>query len=51
MDQKYEYDISNPEKIVVVGDRLTTDILFGNINNMATIWLTNYVDEKDDKIL
>ena len=29
----------DPEKIVVVGDRLATDIAFGNINNMASVFV------------
>ena len=33
--------MDKPEKIVMVGDMLTTDILFGNLNNMATVWITD----------
>ena len=36
----YFYDLSKPEKIVMVGDELLTDVMFGNINNMATVWVT-----------
>ena len=36
-------DLSKPEKIVCVGDFLTSDILFGNINKMATIWVTKFM--------
>ena len=26
----------------MIGDELITDIMFGNINNMATCWVTQY---------
>lgn len=31
----------NTEKCVLVGDQLTSDILFGNLCNMKTIWVHN----------
>lgn len=31
--------MSEPEKIVLVGESLTIDILFGNLNKMATCWV------------
>ena len=34
---KYNYEFSSPDKMVIVGDRLATDVMFGNLNNMATI--------------
>ena len=38
--KKYkDFDMSEPEKIVLVGESLTTDILFGNMNQMATVWI------------
>ena len=36
--------MSKPEKMVLIGDTITTDILFGNINNMATCWVHKYKD-------
>ena len=32
------------DKIVVIGDVLTRDILFGNLNGMKTVWITKYKD-------
>lgn len=29
----------------MIGDQLTTDILFGNINNMQTIWVYRFMNE------
>ena len=28
----------------MIGDELLTDILFGNLNKMATVWVTKYKD-------
>ena len=36
--------MSTPEKIVMVGDQLTSDIFFGNLNNMATVWTHSFTD-------
>ena len=40
--------------MVVVGDRLATDIMFGNVNNMSTIYVkpfkTNWNDHIDFKL-
>ena len=35
----FKCDFSNPERIVIVGDRLATDIMLGNLNNMTTIYV------------
>ena len=35
-------DFSKLEKIVVVGDQLATDIFWGRLNNMVTIWVTQF---------
>ena len=37
--------MSDPEKIVMIGDKLTFDILYGNESKMATVWLTHYAAE------
>lgn len=37
--KRYNYDLGNPEKMVMVGDRLTSDVMFGNINRMATVYV------------
>ncbi len=29
----------------MIGDQLTTDIMFGNLNKMSTVWLYKYKDE------
>ena len=28
----------------MISDNLTSDIMFGNINNMLTVWITNSCD-------
>ena len=35
-------DLSNPEKYVCIGDEIICDIMFGNLNRMATIWVNGY---------
>ena len=35
-----------PESIVVVGDRLSTDVLMANLNGMRSIWLRRGVSER-----
>ena len=38
----YEFDdtyLLKPENIVFVGDKLSTDIYWGNINRMFTVWV------------
>ena len=40
---EFEY-ILNPEKMVIIGDQLTQDVMFGNMNNMASIWIHKYWD-------
>jgi predicted HAD superfamily phosphohydrolase YqeG len=30
--QDFDYKIEDPENTVVIGDRLTTDVVFGNLN-------------------
>ncbi|CAG8778093.1 14606_t:CDS:2, partial [Dentiscutata erythropus] len=37
-----------PAKIAVIGDRLLTDILFGNMNGMFTIFTKQIITEKGD---
>ena len=41
---EFNFDMSKPEKIVMVGDQLTSDILFGNLNGMATVWVHRFRD-------
>ena len=38
----YEEDIGDPKKIVIIGADLTKDVMFGNLNNMQTIWITQF---------
>ena len=42
--KKYDYDMGDPEKIVMIGDELCTDIAFGNLNKMTTIFVTRWKD-------
>lgn len=37
--------MQDTSKIVCIGDLLTQDVLFGNINNMATVWINKYRDK------
>ena len=30
--------MSRPEKMVMIGDELSVDVVFGNMNNMLTVW-------------
>lgn len=34
-----------PNQVCMVGDRLMTDVLFGNLNGMSTIWLTSHLEQ------
>ena len=36
--------MSKPEKMVIVADRLTGDLLFGKVNGMVTVWLHEFKD-------
>jgi len=38
------FDMSKPEKIVVIGNQLTTDIFMGNSNGAATVWVTDRME-------
>ena len=35
----YDDDMSKPEKMVMIGDEISLDMMFGHLNNMACIWL------------
>ncbi|KAI9260185.1 HAD superfamily phosphatase [Sporodiniella umbellata] len=37
-----------PENVAFVGDRILTDVLFGNLNGNLTIWASNIITEKGD---
>jgi len=45
--EKFNYDMSETEKIVMIGSHLTNDILFGNINKMVTVWVNRFRSEFD----
>ena len=40
--QLYNKDLSDPGKTVIIGSRLWQDIMFGKLNNMASILVTDY---------
>jgi len=40
--KEFDYDLGDPSKIVMFGDELTTDIMFGNMNKMLTVWVHNF---------
>ena len=35
------------EKIVLISDTLTTDVLMGNMHGLATVWCHKYSNETD----
>jgi len=37
---KFNYDLSDTENTVMIGNRFWEDILFGNLNNMKTVYVT-----------
>ena len=37
---KYNIEFKNPEKIVVIGNMIFEDVLFGKWNNLPTIYVT-----------
>ena len=37
-----DLDISNTEKTIIIGNQLTTDIMFGNMNNMVSCWVNKF---------
>ena len=45
LDEELEYELTKPEKTVIIGDQLTSEILFGNENKMTTIWIHEYWKE------
>ena len=44
--EKYYLDIEDFDKMVMIGDEITTDVMFGNINKMGSIWITNHQNDK-----
>ena len=38
------------EEIAMVGDRILTDVVYGNVNNMYTILVDPITEENDDKV-
>ncbi|KAJ9069858.1 hypothetical protein DSO57_1014341 [Entomophthora muscae] len=36
------------KQVAMVGDRVITDVVFGNLNGMYTIWTNEIISEKDD---
>ncbi|RIA97093.1 mitochondrial PGP phosphatase [Glomus cerebriforme] len=41
----------NPHTIAVIGDRMFTDVLFGNLNGMFTIFTRKIISEKRDNFM
>ena len=41
-------NVSGQQNIAMVGDRILTDVLFGNLNGNLTIWTSQIVTEKGD---
>ena len=41
-EEKLNADFSQPEKMVMIGNRLYQDILFGKLNKMPTICITDF---------
>ena len=40
-EDQSDFNYYDTNKIAFIGDKLTSDILYGNENNMLTIWLTD----------
>ena len=40
--EEFDQDLGDTSKIVMIGDRLTTDVFFGNDNNMATVYVHKF---------
>lgn len=45
---KKHFDPILPQEAAFVGDRILTDIIFGNQNGNLTIWTSNVVTEQGD---
>ena len=45
---KHFDNVSGQQNIAMVGDRILTDVLFGNLNGNLTIWTSQIVTEKGD---
>ena len=41
-------NVSGQQNVAMVGDRILTDVLFGNLNGNLTIWTSQIVTEKGD---
>ena len=39
---EFDDEMQNLDKTVIIGDSLTRDIMFGNMNNMCTIWINRF---------
>ena len=49
-EYEFNFNMTNPSKIVLIGNQLTTDIFLGNLNDMATVWIHRGSDYfNDDK--
>ena len=42
MTEYHEIKNWDPEKTILCGDQLTSDIYFGNKNKMKTVWIHNW---------
>ena len=43
--KQYNHKFINNQNVVLIGDSLLEDVMFGNINNMVTVWVTKYKDK------
>ena len=42
---RFDEDVfAEPEKMIMVGNQLSSDIVFGNKNNMCTVWINGFKD-------
>ena len=39
LKKDHNYEFTEPNRTVMVGDRLATDMVFGNLNNMHTVYV------------
>ena len=45
--QKFQ-DVAEPQQMAMVGDRLFTDVVFGNLNGTVTVLTRQIISEKGD---
>ena len=47
--EKFNSDFSNPENIIIIGNNIVEDVIFGRINDMGTIYVTHLNNQIKEK--